>query len=90
LTAARPEDVPEPDIITEFTEPENTLSQLQLPSRVHNALERIGITTVEQVLELSEEQIQDIPGLGAKAVEDIMAARSNILKSKEATKLNEA
>ena len=89
LTAARPEEEPEPEVISEVTEPENTLSQLQLPSRVHNALERIGITTVEQVLELSEEQIQDIPGLGAKAVEDIMAARDSV-RAAQATTDDEA
>ncbi len=75
LTADRPEDKPEPLLETEPTEPENTLSLLQLPSRVHNALERVGITTVEQVIELTTEQIQDIPGLGQKAVEDIMKSR---------------
>lgn len=75
LTADRPVEVPAMSLTTEPTEPENTLSLLQLPSRVHNALERVGITTVEQVMELSDEQIQDIPGLGQKAVEDIMAAR---------------
>lgn len=61
-------------------EPENTLNLLQLPSRVHNALERVGITTVEQVMELSDEQIQDIPGLGAKAIEDIKQARFDYSK----------
>ncbi|MEX1997060.1 MAG: DNA-directed RNA polymerase subunit alpha [Candidatus Andersenbacteria bacterium] len=76
LTAQRPEEVEELVTETESPEPENTLSLLQLPSRVHNALERVGITTVEQVVELSEEQIQDIPGLGEKAVEDIMKARA--------------
>jgi len=61
-------------------EPENTLSLLQLPSRVHNALERVGITTVEQVVALTPEQIQDIPGLGEKAVDDIFKARDGFLK----------
>jgi len=75
LTAERPEEEPEVPVEIESAEPENTLSLLQLPSRVHNALERVGITTVEQVVELSDEQIQDIPGLGQKAVEDIMKAR---------------
>lgn len=75
LTAQRPvEMAPVAEVAVE-SEPENTLSLMQLPSRVHNALERIGITTVEQVMELTEEQIQDIPGLGAKAVEDITKAR---------------
>lgn len=77
LTADRPVKIEEQ--VTEAPEPEleNTLSLLQLPSRVHNALERVGITTVEQVLELTDEQIQDIPGLGEKAVEDIITARAN-------------
>ena len=78
LTSDRPEEVVELEEEPEQAEPENTLSQLQLPSRVHNALERVGITTVEQVLELSEEQIQDIPGLGQKAVKDILASRDEI------------
>ena len=77
LTAYRPIQQPEPIAESRTSEPENTLSQLQLPSRVHNALERVGITTVEQVLELSDEQIQDIPGLGSKAVKDIMASRES-------------
>jgi DNA-directed RNA polymerase alpha subunit len=63
-------------------EPANTLNLLQLPSRVHNALERVGITTVEQVLELTREQIQDIPGLGEKAVDDIFKAREAYERSK--------
>lgn len=75
LTADRPAEAAETAPDVEPTEPENTLSLLQLPSRVHNALERVGITTVEQVLELSEEQIQDIPGLGQKAVADILKSR---------------
>jgi DNA-directed RNA polymerase subunit alpha len=65
--------------------PENTLNLLQLPSRVHNALERVGITTVEQVMELTDEQIQDIPGLGAKAIHDVTRAREEYKKRMEET-----
>jgi DNA-directed RNA polymerase subunit alpha len=74
LTGVRPAKVEEEvmPVAEASVEPENTLNLLQLPSRVHNALERIGITTIEQVLELTQEQIQDIPGLGAKAVADII------------------
>jgi DNA-directed RNA polymerase subunit alpha len=81
LTAERPPEIEEIAPLEEEEEKvENTLNQLQLPSRVHNALERVGITTVEQVLELSEEQIQDIPGLGEKAVKDILEVRENYVK----------
>lgn len=80
LTAGRPEDKPVVSVDPETIEPENTLNQLRLPSRVHNALERMGITTVEQVAELTEEQIQDIPGLGQKAVLDIVQARADYLE----------
>ncbi len=75
MTAYRPIEVLPPQEIEEPQAPENTLNLLQLPSRVHNALERVGITTVEQVLELTDDQIQDIPGLGAKAVYDVHEAR---------------
>lgn len=75
LTAERPIEMPEVPIEEEAPTPKNTLNLLRLPSRVHNALERVGITTVEQVLDLTDEQVQDIPGLGAKAVEDLSAAR---------------
>lgn len=75
LTGHRPAKVEEVlEMPLETPTIENTLNLLQLPSRVHNALERVGITTVEQVMELTEEQIQDIPGLGAKAIDDISKA----------------
>lgn len=76
LTAERASEMPAATALpTLASEPENTLSLLQLPARVHNALERVGITTVEQVLDLSAEQIQDVPGLGEKAIADILKAR---------------
>jgi len=81
LTDDRPEQEEETMIEEEEEkQPENTLNLLQLPSRVHNALERVGIIAVEQVMELTEEQIQDIPGLGEKAVTDILASRERFLK----------
>jgi len=85
MTAEREPEIVEPSPMSEdITETENTLSLLQLPARVHNALERVGITTVEQVVELTIEQIQDIPGLGEKAVDDIFKARdSYLLRQKE-------
>lgn len=83
LTGTRPR----PEVIEEVSEepkaPENTLNLLQLPSRVHNALERVGITTVDQVMELTDEQISDIPGLGAKAVQDVANARDTFKVEKE-------
>lgn len=88
LTGVRPAKVvEEAPAIQEELQPENTLNLLQLPSRVHNALERIGITTIEQVIELTQEQIQDIPGLGAKAVADILTSIDDYQKkSEEVTK----
>lgn len=77
---------PRPEVVEEKSDepkiPENTLNLLQLPSRVHNALERVGITTVDQVMELSDEQISDIPGLGAKAVQDVANARDSFKLAK--------
>lgn len=84
LTADRPAEIEEAPLLEEEEERvENTLNQLRLPSRVHNALERVGITTVEQVLELTDEQIQDIPGLGEKAIRDIKDVREEFLKLAE-------
>lgn len=78
LTAERAPELPIEEAASPTSmEPENTLSLLQLPARVHNALERVGITTVEQVLDLTTEQIQDVPGLGEKAVADILKARDD-------------
>src|SRR3989338_267660 len=82
LTGERPEVVEEKaEESEEEMQTENTLNLLQLPSRVHNALERVGITAVEQVIDLSEEQIQDIPGLGEKAVHDIIEASDKYAKT---------
>lgn len=85
MTAEREVEVEMPATMNEeVTETENTLSLLQLPARVHNALERVGITTVEQVVDLNIEQIQDVPGLGEKAVDDIFKARdAYLLRQKE-------
>ena len=81
LTGRRPQmEIIEEEESEESYAPENTLNLLQLPSRVHNALERVGITTVDQVMELSDEQISDIPGLGAKAVQDVASARDEFIK----------
>jgi DNA-directed RNA polymerase subunit alpha len=80
LTANRPVAVIEEEVVEVPLMPENTLNLLQLPSRVHNALERVGITTVEQVIDLTDEQISDIPGLGAKAVQDVADARDGFAK----------
>lgn len=80
LTGERQAEMEAPGATVESAnEPENTLNLLQLPSRVHNALERVGITTVEQVMELTEEQVQDIPGLGSKAIDDIATARNTYM-----------
>lgn len=91
LTAPRVTEIT-PEVVTEAAPaPKNTLNLLQLPSRVHNALERVGITTVEQVIDLSDEQIRDIPGLGVKAVDDLTASREDYIKRQESeTPNNEA
>lgn len=83
LTANRPAVVVEEEVVEEPRLPENTLNLLQLPSRVHNALERVGITTVEQVMDLTDEQISDIPGLGAKAIQDVADARDEFAKKQK-------
>ncbi|MBI1833861.1 MAG: DNA-directed RNA polymerase subunit alpha [Candidatus Andersenbacteria bacterium] len=85
LTAERVAEVPVEETPEETPIPKNTLNLLQLPSRVHNALERVGITTVEQVLDLTDEQIRDIPGLGVKAVEDLTGAREDYIKRQNKT-----
>ncbi len=90
LTAYRPQQEQHPTEVEEPEVPENTLNLLQLPSRVHNALERVGITTVEQVMELTDEQIQDIPGLGAKAIQDVAQARKSYQARAEQERLDEA
>lgn len=85
LTAERTQEiVPDAAVTKTLAEPENTLSLLQLPARVHNALERVGITAVEQVLDLSAEQIQDVPGLGEKAIADILKARDDFAAKRAA------
>jgi DNA-directed RNA polymerase alpha subunit len=82
---------PEPVTVAQIDEhqekpQENTLNLLQLPSRVHNALERVGITTVDQVLELTHEHRQDVTGLGEKAVDDINKSRERYLKRHTSSK----
>lgn len=47
------------------------IESLGLSTRSLNGLKRFGIQTVEQLLENTEQQILDVPNLGAKSIEDI-------------------
>ncbi|MGE0434512.1 MAG: helix-hairpin-helix domain-containing protein [Planctomycetota bacterium] len=51
-----------------------SLASLQLPPRVQAALEKEGIATLPALLALSLPALRKVPGVGAKAVEQIVAA----------------
>lgn len=55
------------------SEKRRDLEDLGLSTRPLNALKRAGITTVEKLKEMSEEELKAIKGLGEKSVEEIKA-----------------
>lgn len=56
-------------------EPQGTLiKDLNFSARSQNALEKNGITTLEQLQALNAEQIKNLDGLGEKSVKEVLAA----------------
>jgi hypothetical protein len=53
---------------------EQSLSVLGLPVRVHRILEKQGIRTVEDLMAETEGEIIAIPGIGTKAIQEILQA----------------
>jgi len=50
-----------------------TIEELELPTRVNNALHSAGIETIEDLLNTPDEKLNTIKNLGAKSVKDIEA-----------------
>ncbi len=55
-----------------------SLEELNLSNRAKNALTKNGITTVEALRELSNEQINDISGLGEKTIAEILTVLGRV------------
>jgi DNA-directed RNA polymerase subunit alpha len=51
-----------------------SIEELELSTRTENALKDAKIKTVGQLKKLSEEEMKDIKGVGAKSVEEIQEA----------------
>lgn len=49
------------------------ITDLQLPPRIHNALRRVGIYRVEDLLNLSKSRLLSVTGIGVRTVEQICA-----------------
>lgn len=54
------------------------LHWLLLGPRPHNALYRAGVRTVGDVADMSEDDLRDIHGFGAKSVAEVVAALATI------------
>jgi DNA-directed RNA polymerase alpha subunit len=59
-----PESAPEATV-------EDDLDTINLSNRARNALTKNGITTVQKLHSLSNEDIENIPGLGQKTISEI-------------------
>lgn len=57
------------------------LSNTGLSAEAVNALESIGITTVEEICELSEEKLFSISNVGVKSLKDILSLIKNVISS---------
>lgn len=58
---------------------QSSIDVLNLSARSTHGLQRAGINTIEQMLKLSEEDLYEIPMLGKKSVEEILAAQTNLM-----------
>lgn len=59
--------------------------ELELSSRVTNALEKAGVT-IESLLEMKDQEIAEIPGIGKVSLEEIMSYRKSMKKNVPGTK----
>lgn len=57
---------------------ESDLDSLQLSNRAKNALSKNGISSVEALKKLSNEEIESVPGLGAKTITEILTVLGRI------------
>lgn len=58
----------------------SSIDNIPFSVRAHNALKRAGITTVEALIKLTEEEIQSIRNVGQKTREEIVEAINTILE----------
>ena len=65
-------EVMEESVIEPMAEAGTSLDELQLSNRAKNALIKNGISTVESLRALSDDEIQNISGLGEKTITEIM------------------
>lgn len=57
----------EPNIKMEPVSPEASIIGLELPARIHNALQEYGVMTIGSLVELTTDDIIRIPRLGDKS-----------------------
>ncbi len=62
----------EAEVVESEPAPESDLDSVSLSNRAKNALIKYGVTTVEQMKALTNEEILAIPGLGKKTISEIM------------------
>lgn len=61
------------------------LEVLELPTRVENRLEEAGVSTVEELADLSEDELSELDGVGPKSVEEITEALEGVELEEEET-----
>lgn len=61
----------------------HTIEELNLSTRAYNGLKRIGVSTVNEVVKLSVNDLDEIKNLGVKSKQVILDAREHWLKENE-------
>lgn len=67
------EEAPKPRRAPGKVDTSATIEELELPTRVNNALHSAGIETIEDLLNTAHDKLSSIKNLGAKSVKDIEA-----------------
>ena len=59
---------------------DTSISKLGLSTRLFNCLTKAGVTTIEQIIQMSDDEIRNIKNVGEKSFNEIIKAREEYLE----------
>lgn len=66
--------IEEVNITSDFKKETILIEELQLPVRAYNCLKRVGINSIDDLLEYTQEDIRNIKNFGKKSAQDVLTA----------------
>lgn len=61
------------EVLPTFVDGSDPIEELDLSVRAYNVLKREGVSTIDQLCELTQEELYDMRNMGFRTVDDVMA-----------------